>query len=141
MLQSPNGSDSESKKKQTAISNFMPQILSDDEIVKGINSLNSKQREVFSVVHTWSKDYVKYDKHVELVYIFLSGSGGTGKSHLVNIMGIGLSTPLSQKHHLFFANPPLKPANCPSFPPFFFRQFQPIYWFFVNPLLNENWSF
>ena len=109
------------KQKNPAISNFMPQILSDDEIVKCINSLNSKQREVFSVVHTWSKDYVKYDKHdVELVYIFLSGSGGTGKSRLVNIMCIGLSTPLSQKHHLFFfANPPLKPANCPSFPPFF----------------------
>ena len=62
----------------------MPQILPDREIAKDINSLNSKQREAFSVVHTWAKNYVKYDGHdVEPVQIFLSGSGGTGKSHLV----------------------------------------------------------
>ena len=40
----------------------MPQIiLPDDEIAKSINSLNSKQREIFPVVHTWAKIYVKYD--------------------------------------------------------------------------------
>ena len=36
-------------------------MLSNDEIAQGINSLNSKQIEVFSKVHTWGKDYVKYD--------------------------------------------------------------------------------
>ena len=41
----------------------MPQILPDDEIPKGINSLNSKQREVFNVFHTWAKDYVRNDGH------------------------------------------------------------------------------
>ena len=60
----------------------MPQILPDDEIAKGINSLNSKQREV----HTWAKDYAKYDENdVEPVHIFLSSSRGAGKSHLVKI--------------------------------------------------------
>ena len=39
----------------------MPQILPDDEIAKGINFLNSKQREVFNMIHTWVKNYVKYD--------------------------------------------------------------------------------
>ena len=40
-----------------------------------------------SVVHTWTKDYVKYDGYnVEPVHIFLSGSGGTGKSHLVKVI-------------------------------------------------------
>ena len=34
---------------------FMSQILPDDEIPKGINSLNSKQRKVFNVLHTWVK--------------------------------------------------------------------------------------
>ena len=36
--------------------NFMTQILPDDKIAKGINPLNLKQTEVFSVVHTWAKD-------------------------------------------------------------------------------------
>ena len=64
----------------------MPQILPDDEIAKGINSLNSEQREDFNVVHTWVKDYVKYDGHnVEPIHIFFSDSGGTGKSHLEKV--------------------------------------------------------
>ena len=51
------------------------------------NSLTSKQREVFNVVHPWAKNYVKYDGHdVEPVYIFVSGSGGTHKSHLVKVI-------------------------------------------------------
>ena len=64
----------------------MSQILPDDRITKGINFLNTKQREVFNVVHTWTNNYVKYDEHVvEPVHILLSGSGGTGKSHLVRV--------------------------------------------------------
>ena len=65
----------------------MPKILPGNDIAEGINSLNSKQREVFNVVHTWAKDYVKYNGHnVEPAHIFLSGSGGTGKSHLVKVI-------------------------------------------------------
>ena len=39
----PNKNDSEDTEtsKTSAISNFMPQVLPDDEIVKGINSVNS----------------------------------------------------------------------------------------------------
>ena len=41
----------------------MPQILlPDDEIAEDKISINSKQREYFNVVNTWTKDYVKYDK-------------------------------------------------------------------------------
>ena len=73
--------------KTSAISNFMLQILPDNEIAKGIKSLNSKQREVFNVVYTWAKDYVKYYGHdVESVHILLSGSGGTGKPYLVKVI-------------------------------------------------------
>ena len=65
----------------------MSQVLPDDEIAKGTNSLNSKQRVVFNLVHTWAKNFVKYDRHdVEPVHIFLSGSGGTAKSHLVKVI-------------------------------------------------------
>ena len=39
------------------------------------------------MVYTWAKDYVKYDEHnVEQIHIFLSGSRGTGKSHLVKVI-------------------------------------------------------
>ena len=41
--------------KTSVISNFMPKILRDDEISENINSLNSKQKEVFIVVHMWVK--------------------------------------------------------------------------------------
>ena len=54
--------------------NFMRKIPV-DETAESINHSNSKQREVFNVVHTWSKDYVKcIGYNVELVEIFLSGS-------------------------------------------------------------------
>ena len=50
-------------------------MLPDDEIAEGVESLHSKQREVFNVVPTWDKDYVKYDGHdVEPVHVFLLGS-------------------------------------------------------------------
>ena len=32
----------------------MPHILPNDEIAESINSLNSKEREVFNVIHTWA---------------------------------------------------------------------------------------
>ena len=53
----PNGNDSEDTetKKTSAVLTFMPPILPDSEIAKGVNSLNSKQREVFNVVHKWAK--------------------------------------------------------------------------------------
>ena len=41
----------------------MPQILPDDEIVEGINSLNPKQKEAFNAVHKLVKEYVKCNGH------------------------------------------------------------------------------
>ena len=73
----------------------MQQILPDDKTEKGISSLNSKQREVFNVVHTWTKNYIKYDKHeFELEHIFLSGSAETGESHLVEVIYNAISKTL-----------------------------------------------
>ena len=60
-VEHPNDNDSEGTEtnKTSAIPTFMPQILPDDEIAEGINRLNSKQMEVFNVVHKWAKEYVK----------------------------------------------------------------------------------
>ena len=64
----------------------MSQILPDDKIAGGINSLNSKHKDVFSVIHTGANNYVKYDGYnVEPIHIFPSGIGGTGKSHSVKV--------------------------------------------------------
>ena len=51
----PNDNDSEGTEinKTSAVPNFLPQILPDDEISEGINSLNLKQRKVFNVLHKW----------------------------------------------------------------------------------------
>ena len=83
------GSDSEEGEtnKTSGLPNFIAQILADNEIAAGINSLNSKQREFYNVVHAWAKDYVNDDRHnVEPIHIFLSGSGDIGKSHLVKVI-------------------------------------------------------
>ena len=87
-----NVSEDAEANKTFAIPNFMPKILPDDRIVEGIDAWDSKQKEVFNAVHTWAKDYVKYDEHnVEPVHIFLSGNGGTGKSHLVKVISEAIS--------------------------------------------------
>ena len=65
----------------------MSQKLPDDEIAENANSLTSKYRKVFNVIHAMAKDYVKYNLHnVEPVYLYLSGKGGAGKSHLVKVI-------------------------------------------------------
>ena len=53
MAEYSNESYSENREtnKVTAIVNFMPKILPDNDIAKGINSLNSTQGKVFNVVH------------------------------------------------------------------------------------------
>ena len=61
----PNKNDSEDTEtnKISAVPNFTPQIILDDELTEGTNSIYSEQREVFNVFQTWIKDYVKYDEH------------------------------------------------------------------------------
>ena len=40
-----------------------------------------------SCIHAWAKDYVKHDGlNVESIHIFLSGRGGTGKSHFGKVI-------------------------------------------------------
>ena len=56
------------------------------------------------MVHKWARDFVKYNGHnVIPVHIFLSGSGGTSKSHLVIVNAI------MQKTLLYHSKDPEKP--------------------------------
>ena len=71
-----------------ASGDLIPKLATDDEIAANIRSLNKKQRMVFDVLHQWARNYVKNvssKKNLQInpVHIFLSGSGGTGKSHWV----------------------------------------------------------
>ena len=44
---------------------------------------------VVSVIHTWTKDYIKENGHnVEQVLLFLSESGGIGNSNLMKVIYI-----------------------------------------------------
>ena len=55
--------DSEDREtnKTSAILNLILKIFPDEETAGGVNSFNSKQKEVFNMVHKWDKNYVKYD--------------------------------------------------------------------------------
>ena len=58
--------------------------MANDEVLESINSLNSKQRDIFDTVHNCAKKYAKHKRvDVNPVHIFLYGSGDTGKSYLV----------------------------------------------------------
>ena len=74
----------------------MPNILPDNDIPEGINSLNSKQREVFNVVHPWAKNYVTYNGHNvrTSVHISLRQRKISGKSHLVKVIYNAISKTL-----------------------------------------------
>ena len=85
----PKGNDSEDTEvnKTSTITALFRQILPDSEISEGINSLNSKQREFFNVVHKLAKEYVKCNGYqVKKKHIFLSRNGGTSKYHLVIVI-------------------------------------------------------
>ena len=53
MAEHPNESDTEEAEanRTSALPDFLPQILPIDKMAQGINSLNSRQREVFNAVH------------------------------------------------------------------------------------------
>ena len=63
-------------------------LVSDDEVNANIQSLNVQQRQVFDFVYSWAKETVKQKSSVKPNFVkpfnlFLSGSGGFGKSHLI----------------------------------------------------------
>ena len=66
------------------------------EINSSIRSINKDQREVFDVVHKWSRDYIKQrffkqPEEVKPFYIFLTGGTGAGKSHVFKTITMSLN--------------------------------------------------
>ncbi|MCG8622459.1 MAG: AAA family ATPase, partial [Proteobacteria bacterium] len=67
-----------------------------------INSLNAKQKEVVMFNRQWCKDYVhkhRLGKKKDGYRVFLSGCGGTGKSHVVRLIQRDMSYLLQHVLH------------------------------------------
>ena len=66
-------------------------VVSDDELFHDIRSLNFMQRHYFDKIYDWAKNLVKLRncelrKNLAPLYIFLTGEGGCGKSHLLKVI-------------------------------------------------------
>jgi len=63
-------------------------MISDDHINEKIKSLNKKQRAIFNFINRWARELIRSERFVDdskpkSFQIFLTGSGGCGKSHLL----------------------------------------------------------
>ena len=77
-------------------------VVSDTEVNSKIRSLNQKQREIFEVVNKWARDYTKnrssiVHNEVSPLHLFVTGSGGCGKSHLIKTIYYSLTKALCSK--------------------------------------------
>ena len=105
----PTEQNSQVHESNLASRGFIPKIATDDEIPANIRSLDKKQRMVFDVLHQSARNYVKNvsskkNLQINLIHIFLSGSGGSGNSHLVKTIYQVVSTEL-----LYHSKEPDKP--------------------------------
>ena len=59
-------------------------LLNDNELNNLVRTLNKKQRQIFDAILQWGKKVIRSEEKFEPLYIFLTGGGGVGKSHLIN---------------------------------------------------------
>ena len=69
---------------------------------ENIRSFNIKQREVFKLIHKWSRDHIKslpckVIKKVKSFHIFITAGAGVGKSHLIKTIFLSLNKVLGYK--------------------------------------------
>ena len=65
--------------------------VDDDDLRKAVCSLNLRLRKTFNTVRHWARNKLKqtnlvYENVVEPLHLFITGSVGVGKSHLVKIL-------------------------------------------------------
>ena len=77
-------------------------VFQDSIISENICTLNPKQRQVFEIIHKWSRDYgknlsSKVMKKVKPFHIFLRGGGGVVKSHLIKTIYMSINKVLMYK--------------------------------------------
>ena len=83
------GSSQSEQYGQTGISlHHQPTEISDDQLRESVRSLNEKQRQAYDIVLSWCRDKMKNlncikPKKVEPIYLFITGGGGAGKSHVI----------------------------------------------------------
>ena len=79
----------QSNQPRNAIVTYLhPSDISDDLLHESIRSLNSNQRHAFNTVLTWCRTKMmqmnsNQSTEIEPLYLFLTGGGGTGKSHFI----------------------------------------------------------
>ena len=73
--------------------------ISPDEYRKLMRGLNTKQRQIVMFHRNWCKKAVialKQNKPIEPYHVFVSGPGGVGKSHVINLILLRCSDSLVQ---------------------------------------------
>ena len=78
-------------------------LMIDTEVNSRIRSLNIKQWEIYEVINKWARDYIKNRScvlHIETppLHLFITGSGGCGKSHLIKTVYHSLTKTLCSKN-------------------------------------------
>ena len=68
-------------------------LYQDSVISENIHFLNAKQRQLFQVIHKWSRGYmknlsIKTIKNIKPLYIFLTGGAGFGKSLMYKVINV-----------------------------------------------------
>ena len=79
---------SDSDRASTVSCYIQPNEISDQFLFESVRSLNDKQRSAYNTVVSWCRNKVKNihslnPEEIKPIYLFLTGGGGSGKSHLV----------------------------------------------------------
>ena len=88
----------ESDRASTISCYIQPNEISDQFLLESVRSLNDKQCSAYNTVVSWCRNKVKNihsinPEEINLIYLFITGGGGSGKSHLVKTFRCIVSNP------------------------------------------------